>query len=300
MAPSLRALVSYASSLVSRLPFFNSNDVRDVSPYEPLSAAPFCPFDGPMSCHNDTPVTGDSCCFVYPSGRMLLAQRWDQDIHVHGAEEDWTLRGLWADLCDGSKAHHCSLTPKYTNITAILRHYGQGELLEFMNRYWFAASGPNADLWTSEFNKHGTCINTLSPACYGPSHRPGIEVIDYFVRAAALFRMLDTYRALQQVGIVPDAGRQYALADVRKALERFSGGRVVLRCSSAAGDDEDVSQQAKGDDVLREVRYVFFITGSLQTGQFVPAQELGLGPDGNAGNCAPRVRYLPKRRMLEL
>jgi ribonuclease T2 len=106
---------------------------------------------------------------------MLLAQRWDQDIHTYGAEEEeWTLRGLWygtgtvlstpvgggtyagriaraepgaaanegnrPDLCDGSKAHYCSLTPQYTNITAILRHYGQDELLEFMNRYWLAAS----------------------------------------------------------------------------------------------------------------------------------------------------------------
>jgi ribonuclease T2 len=126
-------------------------------------------------------------------------------------------------------------------------------------------------------------------------------VIDYFTRAAALLRMLDTYRALEQAGIVPDAGRQYALADVREALERFSGGRVVLRCSNTTAEeeegDEELGQQGKGE-VLREVRYVFFITGSFQIGQFVPAQ--ALGADKDAGNCAPQVRYLPKRRKLEL
>lgn len=94
MGPSLRALVSYASNLIAQFPLFD-NYLGDVSPYEPLSGAPSCPFDGPVSCQNNTPVTGDSCCFVHPGGRMLLAQFWDEEIHVGGDEEDWTLRGLW-------------------------------------------------------------------------------------------------------------------------------------------------------------------------------------------------------------
>lgn len=65
-------------------------------PYEPLSGAPACPIDGPLSCHNSTPIAGDpSCCFVYPGGRILLTQFWDREVHVGGAEEDWTLHGLW-------------------------------------------------------------------------------------------------------------------------------------------------------------------------------------------------------------
>jgi len=94
MAPSLRALVSYASNFIAQLPFFDTY-LGDVSPYEPLSGAPSCPFDGPVSCQNSTPITGDSCCFVHPGGRMLLTQFWDQEVHAGGAEEDWTLHGLW-------------------------------------------------------------------------------------------------------------------------------------------------------------------------------------------------------------
>lgn len=94
MAPSLRALVSYASNFASQLPLLNSY-LRPVSPYEPLSGAPSCPLDGPTSCHNSTPIVGDSCCFVHPGGRMLLTQFWDQEVHAGGAEEDWTLHGLW-------------------------------------------------------------------------------------------------------------------------------------------------------------------------------------------------------------
>lgn len=67
----------------------------DVVPYTPLSAAPSCPIGGPLSCHNNTPVTGDACCFIYPSGRLLLAQFWDDEIKGSGSEEDWTIHGLW-------------------------------------------------------------------------------------------------------------------------------------------------------------------------------------------------------------
>lgn len=68
----------------------------EVTPYDPLSGAPSCPIDGPMSCHNNTPIAGDdSCCFIYPGGRMLLTQFWDREVHAGGAEQDWTLHGLW-------------------------------------------------------------------------------------------------------------------------------------------------------------------------------------------------------------
>jgi len=112
MAPqaSLRGIFSYATQFLSQLPL--SLDVPNpfalvdlsggqapapadaVVPYIPLSGAPSCPIDGPMSCHNSTPA-GDSCCFIHPGGRMLLTQFWDPVVHAGGAEEDWTVHGLW-------------------------------------------------------------------------------------------------------------------------------------------------------------------------------------------------------------
>lgn len=93
--------------------------------------------------------------------------------------------------------------------------------------------------------------------------------------------MLDTYTALEAAGITPHRSRHYPLADVQAALERFSGGRVVLRCGG------------RRRDTLHEAWYVYFVKGSLQTGEFVPAQDLGRR--GDVGNCVPLVRYLPKR-----
>lgn len=42
------------------------------------------------------------------------------------------------DLCDGSYDQFCGMAPRFNNITEILQHYDQGELLENMNRYWVA------------------------------------------------------------------------------------------------------------------------------------------------------------------
>lgn len=58
-----------------------------------MAGAPSCPFDGPLSCHNET--AADACCLVYPSGRLMLAQVWDDEVHTGGSEEDRTLHGLW-------------------------------------------------------------------------------------------------------------------------------------------------------------------------------------------------------------
>ncbi|ETS77123.1 hypothetical protein PFICI_10997 [Pestalotiopsis fici W106-1] len=303
MAPttSLRNIFTYASNLLSQVPLqlsdfpnplgsvlappaTDNNAVNDhhapaaITPYIPLSGAGTCPIDVPMSCHNQT--AGDSCCFIYPGGRLLLTQFWDEEIHVGGSEEDWTLHGLWPDLCDGSYDQFCGMAPRFNNITEILKHYGQEELLEHMNRYWVAKYGGNAHLWAHEYNKHATCINTLAPSCYESTYTPGLEVVDYFTRAFGLFKMLDTYMALSQAGIEPDAHKTVSLAKIQKTLEEFSGGKVVLKCSG------------RRHDVLHEAWYVYFVKGSLQGGDFVPARD---SFKGDQTDCAEHVRYLPKR-----
>lgn len=117
MAPSIRALVAYLTQIpiLQDLPNLFSPaldtglqgigdtlarpavSTSDVTPYVPLSGAPSCPIDGPISCLDKTPGAGiePSCCFIAPGGRILLTQFWDRQVHVGGAEEDWTLHGLW-------------------------------------------------------------------------------------------------------------------------------------------------------------------------------------------------------------
>jgi ribonuclease T2 len=142
-------------------------------------------------------------------------------------------------------------------------------------------SGPNSHLWSHEYNKHASCINTLSRACYGETYKPGIEVVDYFTRAYQLFRALDTFTALALSGIAPDSTKLYPLAQIQKILEEYSGGKVILRC------------RGPGRDLLHEAWFMYFVKGSLQSGDFIPAKDLG--EKGGQGNCKALVRYLPKR-----
>ncbi|KAI1254444.1 hypothetical protein MGN70_003847 [Eutypa lata] len=303
MAPpsSLRAVFAHASHFISQLPqsltglsianpidIFNANVANPSSQsriattpteHPPFSLASSCPLDGPTSCHNETQA--DSCCFIYPGGRLLLTQFWDEKLHVGGAETDWTVHGLWPDRCDGSYEQYCGMSPRFDNITDVLESSGNSELVEFMNRYWVAKYGTNDNLWAHEYNKHATCINTLAPSCYGEDYKPGLEVVDYFMQAFGLFRMLDTYRALEHAGIEPDYRKTYPLEKVQSALEAFSGGRVILQCTG------------RHRNVLHEAWYVYFVKGSLQSGVFIPAKD---SFDGDKGNCAADVRYLPKRK----
>ncbi|OAA56520.1 ribonuclease T2 family protein [Niveomyces insectorum RCEF 264] len=298
---SLRGLLASASSLLTQSPLsldrVNARVAGDLAggfrgpaaaatydepavvPYVPLSGGPSCPIDGPTSCRNNTPAV-DACCFLHPGGRVLLTQFWDSNVHAGGVEKDWTLHGLWPDNCDGSYDQFCYMAPRFDDIPQVLRQHGQDELLAFMDRYWVADRGSNAHLWAHEYNKHATCMNTLVPACYGAGYRAGVEVVDYFVRATSLFGQLDTYTALARADIRPSTVRRYPLVDVQAALERLSGGRVVLRCTGPRRD------------TLHEVWYVYFVQGSVQTGVFVPATSLGR--EGAAGNCVPWVRYMPK------
>lgn len=104
MPQSIRSVLAYASvfflqafalqdsyqDLTSQQPLSDTA----ISSYIPLSGAPSCPIDGPTSCQNSTDA-GDSCCFVYPGGRMLLTQFWDAEVQAGGSDEDWTIHGLW-------------------------------------------------------------------------------------------------------------------------------------------------------------------------------------------------------------
>lgn len=57
-----------------------------------------------------------------------------------GKDEELTLREKnRPDLCNGSYDQYCGMTPRFNNITAVLEHYDQAELVADMNRYWVAS-----------------------------------------------------------------------------------------------------------------------------------------------------------------
>lgn len=249
-----------------------------------------CPIDGPLSCHNTTAIPAeDSCCFIYPSGQLLVTQFWDTRPSI-GPSDHWTLHGLWPDLCDGRYESYCKDAPRYPNITDILVSHGETDLLNEMLQFWLPNSGTPEHFWAHEWNKHGTCVNTLSPSCYSSSssshsaselkrsdegYSKGLEVVDYFARAVSEFKKLDTYAALADAGIYPSKSRTYTNKEISAALEKVTGKPVILGCERGA---------------LNQAWWTFNVRGSLQTGEFVPADA-----QASKGTC-PRagIRYYPK------
>lgn len=144
-----------------------------------------------------------------------------------------------------------------------------------MTTYWKDFRGDDENLWAHEWNKHGTCVSTLSPSCY-PSYNPQQEVLDYFQSAVSLYQTLPSYEWLAEAGIVPSNTATYTKAQIQDALESKHGKPVTIGCRAGRFD---------------EIWYHFDVKGSVQTGQFIAAD-----PDGPKGKCPTTgIKYLPKR-----
>lgn len=62
-------------------------------------------------------------------------------------------------------------------------------MLDDMNTYWLPNRGSTENFWEHEWNKHGTCVNTLAPSCYGDGYETGDEVVDFMARAVDVFKV---------------------------------------------------------------------------------------------------------------
>lgn len=191
------------------------------------------------------------------------------------------------DLCDGRYEQFCHYAaPMYSNITSILLARSQFSLLETMLKYWLPNRGTPESFWHHEWNKHGTCVNTLAPRCYTSEdgeeegevkeYEEGQELVDYFQRAVTLFKQLDTFKALADADIHPSTSKTYTNREISDALYNLTGASVVLGCNRGA---------------LNQAWYTFNVRGNLQTGAFVASEPAGSGK----GTCPEKgIHWWPK------
>ncbi|KAK9485644.1 ribonuclease T2-like protein [Lipomyces starkeyi] len=232
----------------------------------------------PLSCHLPVapPDTVDTCCVNAPGGQLLLAQFWDFAPAV-GPADKWTLHGLWPDNCDGSYEQFCDDTRVVNSIETVFQTAGATELLASMRDTWKSNSGNDDGLWTHEWNKHGTCISTLAPTCYGPKENITAPMIEYFARAVDLHSTLDTFSALANAGIVPSWNGRL-------------NKTVILEAMSSVSDGHNVTLGCTRSGVLSEVWYHFNVKGRAQDGEYIFTE-----PDGIKDSCpATGIKYLPK------
>lgn len=142
-----------------------------------------------LSCHVSTNV--DTCCTEHPGGLVLLTQFWDYSP-ARGPADSFTIHGLWPDYCDGSFPSSCDPSRAYPSPVDILEENNATELLGYMRTHWKGDRG-DEDLWQHEFSKHGTCMSTLEPQCYGADYTAGMELVDYMQQAVDLHKERNTY-----------------------------------------------------------------------------------------------------------
>lgn len=280
-------LVALLSTVVLALPFgFNPGRVfASCSPQALLQTNPpatydQCPIDLPLSCSNSTPVDS-SCCFESPGGIMLQTQFWDYYPPI-GANDSFTLHGLWPDNCDGTYEQFCDARlnlAKDEIKRIVVDEFNDSALYAKIEKNWKNFNGDDELLWMHEFNKHATCIKTIRPTCYGSGFKPDENVYDFFRIAVLLYEKYPTFEFLADAGITPSLDKTYTFDQIAEALNsNFDGHKVYFKCNKY--------------NALQEIWYYHYLQGPLQNEQFVKISSL------SASGCPQTgIKFLPKNQF---
>lgn len=216
-----------------------------------------CPADSPLSCSSGT---SDTCCYEGTNGLFLSTQFWDYNPAT-GADDQFTLHGLWSDKCSGGYNQNCNPSWNVANASQTLEALGYTDLVAEMSEVWKNQGAADDELWTHEFNKHGTCMSTVNPDCYSSDAEKYQYVGDFFTTAVDLWKELPTYEFLTAAGFSPSSSETHTVAEFQEALSaNFGGKEVYLGCDSS--------------NSLQEVWYFFHLQGSVASGTFIPTDSI--------------------------
>ncbi|CAO3607777.1 unnamed protein product [Mucor hiemalis] len=192
-----------------------------------------------LSCHWSGTV--DSCCSP-KYGLVVLSLQWAPGW---GPNDEFTVHGLWPDTCSGGQtgADGCDTSRSSSTVATIINN-ANSTLSNRMNTFWPSNTGDNNKFWSHEWTKHGTCVSTLRPTCYGTSYKQYEDVIDYFEQTLDLRDTYDFFGALNKNGV--SVGSSYNVETIRSAIEKEYGAKVKLDCKSG---------------VLNEIHAYFYVRG---------------------------------------
>ncbi|KAI8148143.1 ribonuclease T2-like protein, partial [Fennellomyces sp. T-0311] len=188
-----------------------------------------------LSCHWNGEV--DSCCSP-KYGLVVLALQW---VPGYGPDDEFTIHGK---LLGGRAPSRGCDRSRSTNQAGNIVKKINPDLHRRMGIYWPSYKGDNNWFWSHEWTKHGTCVSTLRPACYGDTYRKFQDLEEYFEQVLYLREDYDIYGVLNVAGIFP--GGYYNADSMRDALEKFYGAKIMLSCNRGQ---------------LSEVSLFFYVSG---------------------------------------
>lgn len=251
-----------------------------------------CPSNTPLTCSGSTEAL---CCFE-KDGVVLQTQFWDGDTSLlnkkvrnvgakskakRAADTKFTIHGLWNDRCDGLYDSYCDTSLEISDSKddiqkVIVDDFGREDLYNTMLEYWVSNESGDAasrSLWEHEYNKHGTCFNTIKPSCFTGDYTKFENAVDYWQKTVEIWETLDTYKFLEEAGITPSADEKYSLSEIQTALKNAHGAEVYVGCEDGAID---------------EIWYYHHLRGSILSGTLKPIDSL------TDSSCPSKVWYLPK------
>ncbi|EST05581.1 Ribonuclease T2-like protein [Kalmanozyma brasiliensis GHG001] len=250
-------------------------------PQTPFTVSSNSSLDTCLSCATSPSCPLDPCLTNTPGGLLLLTQFWDYSPAI-GPSDSWTIHGLWPDTCSGGYDSDCDPSRNTNNIASILRsssHPKAASTLDTMNQYWLALNGNDAQLWSHEWNKHGTCVSTLAPSCYSPSsqaYTQGEDVVDFFTTTVDLFHQYNVFQALEEAGITPSYNKRYTLEQLHQATRAKWGKEASFKCRNGALNEAWVYFHTQGRSTTADA---FVLSDPLRGNNRCPTQG---------------IRYLPK------
>ncbi|KAG8899103.1 ribonuclease T2-like [Tulasnella sp. 417] len=226
-----------------------------------------------LSCHNTT-VQEDTCCFESPGGLIMQVQLWDTYPRT-GADDEWTVHGLWPDNCDGTWGQFCDPSREYPSVTQVLKDNNREDLLGWMTKHWLDQKGDNESFWEHEWNKHGTCMSTLEAKCMPKGRKNGTDAVAYFQTTMNLHKAVPTYKILAAAGIYPSDDKSYTYDELTSAVKKEMGYIPAFDCNK---------------NIIFEISYYYNLRGSVVDGRF---QHIDAFTSGSCPKTGP-LWYLPK------
>lgn len=201
-------------------------------------------------------------------------------------EKAFTIHGLWDDRCDGTWDEYCQpqleVSNDKDNITDIIvNQFNDPELFELMSKYWIntlnsnVADDSSIELWEHEYNKHGTCMNTIMPKCFTGDYQQWQSPVEFWKKTTKIWDDLNSYEFLSRQGIIPTVKSTYKKSDIETALSNSHNGKqIYIGCTD--------------DGALDEVWYYYLVKGNVLTGDYKPIDSTG------SSSCPENIWYIPK------
>ncbi|KAJ4461143.1 putative RNase [Paratrimastix pyriformis] len=127
---------------------------------------------------------------------------------------NFTIHGSWPDRDDGT-------WPAFCNDSYPFSWNQIADLKPQLDLNWPSFNGPNADFYTHEWNKHGTCALNVAK-----------DEHDYFQRTLALNSRYDLSAALARAGFVPSTTNTYNVNDMTAAISKAIGKTAAIQCAN--------------------------------------------------------------------